>query len=83
MAGSPLSDGLFMPAEWEPHGRCWMAWPCRLELWGGDIMAAQVAFAAVARAIPPGAKRRGETRVSIRGDSWKRYTCDYHAYRSD
>jgi hypothetical protein len=39
--------------------------------------------AAAARAIPPGAKRRGETRVSIRGDSWKRYTCDYHAYRSD
>ncbi|HEV7371320.1 agmatine deiminase family protein, partial [Arenibaculum sp.] len=20
-----------MPAEWERHSRCWMAWPCRPE----------------------------------------------------
>jgi len=67
LAQSPLADGLFMPAEWEPHGRCWMAWPCRLELWGSGLMAAQVAYAGVARAIsqfepvtmivPPGTER--------------------------
>ena len=22
-----------MPAEWSPHERCWMAWPCRENLW--------------------------------------------------
>lgn len=28
-----------MPAEWMPHDRCWMAWPCRHEVWGSDILA--------------------------------------------
>ena len=37
--GHPLSDVRFrMPAEWAPHERTLMAWPCRLELWG-DRMA--------------------------------------------
>ena len=25
------------PAEWEPHERTLMGWPCRLELWGETI----------------------------------------------
>lgn len=40
-----------MPAEWEPHARCWMAWPCREELWGEHIEDARDAYAAVAKAI--------------------------------
>jgi agmatine deiminase len=49
----PVRDGLFMPAEWEPHARCWMAWPCRLEPWGSaeGMLRARLAHAAVARAI--------------------------------
>ncbi len=49
----PVRDGLFMPAEWEPHARCWMAWPCRLEPWGSaeGLMRARLGHAAVARAI--------------------------------
>ena len=23
------SAGFYMPAEWQTHARCWMAWPCR------------------------------------------------------
>ena len=23
-----LEAGYAMPAEWAPHERCWMAWPC-------------------------------------------------------
>ena len=23
------SAGFYMPAEWRPHARCWMAWPSR------------------------------------------------------
>lgn len=40
-----------MPAEWEPHERCWMAWPCRPESWRNGLDAAREAFAAVVRAI--------------------------------
>ncbi|MBI3512626.1 MAG: agmatine deiminase family protein [Proteobacteria bacterium] len=40
-----------MPAEWAPHTRCWMAWPCRAELWRGRITAARAAYAEVAKAI--------------------------------
>ncbi|KGM35343.1 agmatine deiminase [Inquilinus limosus MP06] len=40
-----------MPAEWEPHSRCWMAWPCRDEVWGEHMDAARTAYADVARAI--------------------------------
>lgn len=48
-----------MPAEWYPHSRCWMAWPCRPQTWntltsGGyaaSLDAARAAYARVARAI--------------------------------
>lgn len=48
---APVDDGLFMPAEWEPHERCWMQWPCREEAWGERLMQVYGAYAAVARAI--------------------------------
>jgi agmatine deiminase len=47
----PAEDGFRMPAEWAPHTRCWMAWPCRDEAWHGTIDAARKAYADVARAI--------------------------------
>ena len=49
----PVRDGLYMPAEWAQHTRCWMAWPCRLEPWGSaeGLLRARVGHAAVARAI--------------------------------
>ncbi|MFE0753387.1 agmatine deiminase [Inquilinus sp. NPDC058860] len=47
----PASLGYVMPAEWEPHSRCWMAWPCRDEVWGEQMDAARTAYADVAQAI--------------------------------
>ncbi len=47
----PAKDGFFMPAEWAPHERCWMAWPCRDSLWGEGLAAARAAYAEVAKAI--------------------------------
>lgn len=47
----PADDGLFMPAEWEPHERCWMQWPSRAEVWGERLPQAYAAYAGVARAI--------------------------------
>jgi len=39
------------PAEWEPHERTLMGWPCRVELWGETIEQARADYAAVANAI--------------------------------
>ncbi len=48
---TPADRGLYMPAEWQAHDRCWMAWPCRVELWGEHMEAAREAYAEVARTI--------------------------------
>ena len=40
-----------MPAEFEPHDGCWMAWPERPDNWRNEARAAQLAFARVAEAI--------------------------------
>src|SRR5690606_14738430 len=48
---TPREDGFRMPAEWEPHSRCWMAWPCRESLWGDGLEEARDAYAEVAKAI--------------------------------
>jgi agmatine deiminase len=40
-----------LPAEWEPHERTLMGWPCRLELWGETIERAREEYAGVANAI--------------------------------
>ncbi len=49
----PVRDGYAMPAEWAPHARTWMCWPCRIEAWGGPegLLRAKQAVARVARAI--------------------------------
>src|ERR1700728_54237 len=38
-------------AEWEPHERTIMGWPCRTELWGDTLARARADYAAVANAI--------------------------------
>lgn len=40
-----------MPAEWEPHDACLMAWPTREELWGRYFESAKQEYAATANAI--------------------------------
>lgn len=40
-----------MPAEWEPHERTLMGWPCRRALWGDLMVQARADYAAVANAI--------------------------------
>lgn len=40
-----------MPAEWAPHERTLLTWPCRTELWGQTHEQAKADYAAVANAI--------------------------------
>jgi agmatine deiminase len=51
LKSAPADDGFRMPAEFEPHGGCWMAWPERTDNWRLGAKPAQEAFAAVATAI--------------------------------
>jgi agmatine deiminase len=48
---TPAADGFHMPAEWESHAGCWMAWPERPDNWRLGAAPAQAAYAAVASAI--------------------------------
>jgi agmatine deiminase len=50
-SGTPAADGFRMPAEHAPHERTLMAWPCRAELWGGELERARAEHAGVANAI--------------------------------
>jgi agmatine deiminase len=40
-----------MPAEWAPHERTLMAWPCRKDLWGTELGQARDDYATVVNAI--------------------------------
>jgi agmatine deiminase len=51
LASTPAADGFRMPAEFEPHAGCWMAWPERTDNWRWGAKPAQQAYAAVATAI--------------------------------
>ena len=50
---TPRAAGYHMPAEYEPHDRCLMAWPTstRRQVWGPYYTHAEASYAAVARAI--------------------------------
>jgi agmatine deiminase len=48
---TPAAEGLTMPPEWTRHERTLMAWPCRRELWGGQLGAAKAESAGLANAI--------------------------------
>jgi agmatine deiminase len=48
---TPAEQGLTMPPEWARHERTLMAWPCRRELWGGELQAAKAESAGVANAV--------------------------------
>ncbi len=48
---TPAAGGYALSADWSPHERCWMAWPCREALWAGRIAEACEAFAALAKVI--------------------------------
>src|SRR4051794_15035214 len=50
----PAAIGLLpvrMPAEWTPHERTLIAWPCRRELWNGRLADARRETAGAANAI--------------------------------
>ncbi|MBL7481566.1 agmatine deiminase family protein [Legionella sp. 27fs60] len=49
---TPKHAGFYMPAEWHPHERCWMAWPCHQSTWEKvGLERARIAYAKVAKAI--------------------------------
>lgn len=68
-----MNDRLRLPAEWEPHDACWLAFPYLEEEWPLSLDAAQKSIAAVCRAIAgPGGEpvrllvRNGEVEARAR-----------------
>jgi agmatine deiminase len=66
-----------MPAEWAPHERTIMGWPCRGELWGDQLGQAKVDYAATANAVAAfepltmvcaDAQDAGEARAALAGE---------------
>lgn len=49
-ARTPAQTGFRMPAEWEPHSGCWMAWPTR-QRWGNRFKDVCKCVANLARII--------------------------------
>ncbi|MBN1478314.1 agmatine deiminase family protein [Candidatus Sumerlaeota bacterium] len=50
-----ITDGLRMPAEWEPHAATWLTWPHSALSWPGKRLAQMPAlWAKMIRAIAPG-----------------------------
>lgn len=50
-ARTPADDGFRMPAEWEAHAGCYIAWPCKPETWFGHDGKVKASYAEVAKAI--------------------------------
>jgi agmatine deiminase len=66
-----------MPAEWAPHERTIMGWPCRGELWGDQLGQAKSDYAATANAVAAfepltmvcaDAQDAGEARAALAGE---------------
>jgi agmatine deiminase len=51
MVPSPRDDALFVPSRTVEHARTFVSWPCRADLWGEHLDAAQAEYAAVVEAI--------------------------------
>ncbi|MBS1678269.1 MAG: agmatine deiminase [Actinobacteria bacterium] len=51
LGSTPKADGFRMPAEFEPHAGCWMAWPERPDNWRDGAAPAQRSYVEVASAI--------------------------------
>jgi len=51
MYTTPQEMGFYIPAEWYPHKRCFMGFPCRPESWPFELSIAQASYIKVAQAI--------------------------------
>jgi len=51
MNGTPHQFGYRMPAEWEPHGATWLAWPHNPEDWPGKFQAIPWVYAEIVRLL--------------------------------
>jgi agmatine deiminase len=47
-------DSMHLPAEWEKHKACWLAWPSHQDLWEENLGPARAEFVGLCRAIANG-----------------------------
>lgn len=59
---TPREAGFHMPAEWEAHDACWLAWPHSQALWGNELAETQASFVKVCTAIADPDPATGQVR---------------------
>lgn len=64
---TPVDDGFWMPAEWDPHDGCWLVWPQNGYVWREGARPAQRALAALANAV---ADTDEQVTVTVTGDQY-------------
>lgn len=67
----PAPWGSRLPAEWERHEACWLAWPSHAELWEPVLQRAREQFVALCRAItkPSGEKAGEQLEILVPNDT--------------
>jgi agmatine deiminase len=60
---TPFARGFSMPAEWEPHGATWLAWPHEKSDWPGKFRAIPWVTVEMARVLSRGER----VRILVRG----------------
>ncbi|MER7413180.1 agmatine deiminase family protein [Streptomyces cacaoi] len=67
LESTPAADGFAMPAEWEPHDGCWLAWPQNGYVWRNGARPAQRDIARLANAL---ADTGEQVTVTVAGDQY-------------
>jgi agmatine deiminase len=65
---TPLEGGFRMPAEWEPHGATWLAWPHERTDWPGKFAPVPWVYADIVRIL----SRVERVRILVAGGKEKR-----------
>lgn len=62
---SPRSLGFSLPAEWQLHDACWLAWPSHEELWQDNLAPAREAWVQLVTALAAPDPRSGALRGEV------------------
>ncbi len=62
---TPREAGYRMPAEWQPHSSCWLAWPAHAEIWGEALSTARQQFVALCAAIAADSKAAEQLEILV------------------
>jgi len=80
---TPRALGYRMPAEWERHSGCWVAWPSHEELWQDALAPVRDSFVSLCRGIADGGESLDvlvldEASQAVAADELMGLSCYFH-----